>query len=444
MMRPRPLLGRRAWRTWPPTRRPTCWLSRRATALVRPTTRRTRSKLATQSGRRAPGGRLRAWPHHDAATPPRVCPPEREHVGTAGPSNSTCASCCAGRARGAGPAELLRRASDRSGACRGVARRASCCARRARGVGPAEVLLGARAVALAPSNTGQSGAERSLAGPAQQLARRATASAPRNTAARPEQQLASGLAVMMWTTVRRARSPAHTNARPRARQEISAGRLRERPRLRGLATRCLSHSGLNRPHTATVPMFRSPMSPGTDGNGHRNIGPSGPRRASTSGGSPGKPRGRCGIWDRIGTLRLRPRWRPGHGLKRRAGAPGSPLLGITPSPPGGQATRRCSLLRRRADASHRGRQVGITAPGKPVDPFCAKGPPRGATLARCDRTPSASQSPPNTRRSPCTRNHRSGTWDNGTAPVCADNPRPRAGPPLYSHRAMRYRGDDEW
>ena len=209
----------------------------------------------------------------------------------------------------------------------------------------------------------------------------------------------------------------NTNARPWARQEISAGRLRERPRLRGLATGGLSHSGLNRPHTATVPMFRSPMSPGTDGNGHRNIGPRGPRRASTSGGSPGKPRGRCGIWDSTGK---------------------------SPSPPGGQATRQRSLLRRRADVSHMGRQVGITAPGKPVDPLCAKGPPRGATLARCDRTPSASQSPPNTRRSPCTRNHRSGTWDNGTAPVCADNPRPRAGPSLYRHLAMRYRGDDEW
>jgi hypothetical protein len=191
-------------------------------------------------------------------------------------------------------------------------------------------------------------------------------------------------------------------------------------------------------------MFRSPMSPGTDGKGHRNIGPSGPRRAPTSGGSPGKPRGRCGIWDSTGTLASEPGGGQATGPSAAAVPRAAHFLGTTPAPPGGQATRRCSLLRRRADASHMGRQVGITAPGKPVDPLCAKGPPRGATLARCDRTPSASQSPPNTRRSPCTRNHRSGTWDNGTAPMCADNPRPRAGPLLYSHLAMRYRGADEW
>jgi hypothetical protein len=73
----------------------------------------------------------------------------------------------------------------------------------------------------------------------------------------------------------------NTNARPWARQEISAGRLRERPRLRDLATGCLSHSGLNRPRTATFPcsdLRCRPAQTGTDIGTSAPAAPGGRRR----------------------------------------------------------------------------------------------------------------------------------------------------------------------
>ncbi len=47
--------------------------------------------------------------------------------------------------------------------------------------------------------------------------------------------------------------------------------------------------------------------------------------------------------------------------------------------------------------------------------------PAACRIAR-SKPPPGARTPLNTRREPCTRNHRTGTCDNGTAPMCADNP----------------------
>ena len=144
----------------------------------------------------------------------------------------------------------------------------------------------------------------------------------------------------------------------------------------------MSHGGLNRPWMVALPVFRSPTSPSTDGNGHRNNSPRGPRRASTSGGYADKPRGRCGIWDSIRTFASEPGGGSDTGPNAATMPREAPLLGTTPPPPGRQATRRCSPPWRHADARDMGRQVRIKAPGKPVGPLCAKGPLRGAQVVR--------------------------------------------------------------
>ncbi len=254
----------------------------------------------------------------------------------------------------------------------------------------------------------------------------------------------------------------------------------------------MSRGGPNRPRVGAVPMFRSPMSPGTDGNRHRNIGRQDPRRASTSGESAGKPPGGGGRWDSIGTLRLRAQWWPGHGPKRRTGARAAPLSGTPPAPHRGRATKRCApertppcpgtwdsnsesrhqespwtpcaqtdpragrcspaAVEHRPHRSH-ARQAEQSAAcrsqvrlgnirlpptriggGAPIPSFSPR--PTANRVAR-DKPPWRPLRPPNTRRIPCAHSPHSGTCDNGTASICADNPRPRATHPLYSHPAMR-------